>query len=372
MIKNGLLICLLCLQVQVFAQGKKASNISMVLPFSSKQIRNNPNHSNAELGNICREYYQGALIALDSFERAKVAVRLAVFDTENDSMTLVKIMQKPAFKESELIIGPVMLGGNKALMQYADDKGIYHVSPLMTFSKTRLKDPFWISANPDLPSYATYIYDYIIKKDPGANIIVVADKTASGKSILGAFKTLAASNKNSKVKVVDYAAGFDITKYTSLTANNHVIVSATGESVVGAVLRAIKDTTHVNGLHTYGLQQWFDFKSIDYLKWHAVNLHFITPYYVDYTRDDVKAFVAAYRERFATEPTEAAFKGYDQMLYFGWGLSKYGKGFMKKIDDEPVKMLHTIYNYKKQKEESFQSNYLNILHLENYTLIKLN
>ena len=143
---------LLAASLQVFAQGKKANNISLLLPFCSKQILADPNYKDAELGNLCREYYQGALIALDSFEKAEVNVRLSVFDTENDSLTTYKITQKTAFKESELIIGPVRQGGNKVLSQFARKNNVFHVSPLMTFSRTKLDDPFWVSANPDLPS----------------------------------------------------------------------------------------------------------------------------------------------------------------------------------------------------------------------------
>src|SRR5450631_3672082 len=86
---------------------KKSNNISLILPFCSKKIIDNPNCYDAQLGNICREYYQGALIALDSFERGRLPISLSVFDTENDSSTLLKILQKPQLKETELIIGPV-------------------------------------------------------------------------------------------------------------------------------------------------------------------------------------------------------------------------------------------------------------------------
>ena len=78
-----------------FAQNKKSNNVSLVLPFNSKQIIENPNYKGVELGNICREYYQGVLVALDSFERAEISVRLSVFDTEDDSVTLLNIMKKP-------------------------------------------------------------------------------------------------------------------------------------------------------------------------------------------------------------------------------------------------------------------------------------
>ncbi|TAE89489.1 MAG: hypothetical protein EAY81_02280, partial [Bacteroidetes bacterium] len=262
---------------------KKAANISVLLPFSSRYIMENANHPKAELGNLCREYYQGMLIAADSFEKAEVNIRLSVFDTEDDSLVTVGITQKTAFKESELIIGPVRLGGNKVVATFSKSNNVYHVSPLMTFSKTKLEDPYWVSANPDLPSYAGILFQEIIKREPGAKITVIADKTTMGKNIGAAFKQLAADKKNN-IKVVDYGAGFSITPYTLGNANNHIIIASTNEQCVTAVLRSIKDTASVAGLHTYGLMQWFDFKNVEYALLQRCNVFIVSPFFVDYTQ----------------------------------------------------------------------------------------
>lgn len=366
---TALMLVLFCMPA--WAQQKKACNVSLLLPFCSKQIMENPNHENAELGNLCREYYQGALIALDSFERAGVNIRLSVFDTENDSLTVLKIMQKTAFKESELIIGPVRQGGNVVLSQFCRKNEVYHVSPLMTFSKTKLDDPFWVSANPDLPSYAGITVKHIISLHPNAQIIVVADKSTIGKSMGAAFKQLS-NDKKLKIKVLDYNSALDLSLYTSTTAPNHIIVAATQENVVNGTLRNIKDTTHIPQLYTYGLMQWFDFKVVDYNLLQKCNAFILSPFYVDYTRPEVIDFVQRYRERFSTEPSEAAIKGYDQMLLFTDALNKSGKRLMDNLNDKSIKMLGTTYRFVRQKESSYQSGYLNILKLENYQLSPVN
>lgn len=370
--KNTLAFILLIISLHVLGQGKKTNNISLMLPFCSKQILANPNYKDAELGKLCREYYQGALIALDDFEKQKINIRLSVFDTENDSLTTYRITQKTAFKESELIIGPVRQGGNKVLSQFAKKNNVFHVSPLMTFSKTKLDDPYWISAIPDVPSYAGILYKHITTIDANAQIIVVADKSIMGKSIANAFRQMLKDNKAAKIKVVDYAPNFNITAYSSLTLNNHIVVAATQESTVNGTLRSIKDTTSITGLHTYGLMQWFNFRNVDYNLYQRCNTFIATPFYVDYTRPEVAAFVNAYRDKFNTDPSEEAFKGYDQLMLFGEALSKEGKKFMDELEDKQITLLGTTYNFIKQKEGCYQTVYLNMLRLENFSLKKLN
>lgn len=362
----------ICVAINLcFAQGKKSNNVSLLLPFCGKQILENPNYKDAELGNLCREYYQGALIALDSCERAHIPVRLSVFDTENDSMTVVGIMQKTAFKESELIIGPVKQNGNLVLSQFCKKNEVYHVSPLMTFSKSKLDDSYWISANPDLPAYATILTKHITTTDPLAQIIVVVDKSVIGKSLAAAFKQLA-TDKKLKIKVVEYSSALDIKLYSSSSSSNHIVVSALQEGVVNATLRNIKDTSNIPNLHTYGFMQWFDFKTIDYTLLQRVNPIIISPFFIDYSRADVKTFVESYRNKFNTEPSEAAFKGYDQMLLFTAALSKQGKRFMSELNEKNQRVLGTNYYFVKQKNGSYQTMYLNLMKLDNYKLVPIN
>lgn len=369
--RTAVTLVLIVSALGLFAQSKKANNISLLLPFCSTQLLENPNYKDAELGNLCREYYQGVLIALDSFERAKVSIRLSVFDTENDSLKVVSIMQKTTFKESELIIGPVKQGGNQVLSQFCKKNEIYHVSPLMTFSKSKVDDPYWISANPDLPAYASILVKHITNQDALAQIIVVADKSVIGKSIGAAFKNLSA-DKKLKIKVLDYSAALDLKLFTSATSSNHIIIASTQESAVNGTLRNIKDTSNISQLHTYGLMQWFDFKTLNYDLLERCNTIIASPFFVDYGNAEVKQFITQYRQKFNTEPSEAAFKGYDQMLLFAQALNKQGKRFMDSLNDQNQKMLGTTYYFVKQKNSSYQTMYLNLMKVANYKLVRIN
>lgn len=369
-------VALICLGIfaSTCASAQKRNNIVVLMPFCSKQILANPNHSNGQLGTLSREYYQGVMIAADSLERAEIPVNVSVFDTENDSMVLVSVLKKAALKDADVILGPVMQGGNKVMTDFVKGKDIYHVSPLMTFSKTKLNDPNFISANPDLPFYAKYILRYIRddSKD-SAQIIVVSDKSGLDKTMTAAIKLWAAQNKSIKIKFVDFAKGMNMQSALSATLPNHILIPSSNENTVNAALRSIKDTALFSGVNVYGFPQWLEFKNPDYILWQQANVRIATPFFIDYSRPDVKAFIKAYRERFYTEPTEAAFKGYDQFLFFAQHVDKDGKKLMSKAEGNPQQMLHTVFDFKKQDEKSgYQNCYLNILGIEELKFVKLN
>ena len=372
-LRSTFLIVLMFTFMFSFAQ-KKSNNISLILPFCSKKIIENPDCYDAQLGNISREYYQGALIALDSFERGHLPINLSVFDTENDSSVLGKILQKPQLKETELIIGPVWQNENKAIANFAKERNVFHVSPLMTFSKIRLDDPLWISANPDVTSYATFLYNYILKQNHDtSNIIVVSDKSSFDKNFTASFKQNIPSSKTVKIKYVDYEKGINIVKHLSLTTSNHIIIPSSNEPTLIGVFKSIKDTDDTFKMTTYGFPHWFEFKNPDFDVWQRMNASIITPYFINYDDENVKRFIESYRTKFATEPTDAAFKGYDQMLLFGNSLANNGKSFITSMENKTYQSLATKYHFtRKNSEESFQNDYLNVIKLEDLKMKKVN
>ncbi len=352
---------------------KNSTNIVLVMPFCSKQILNNPNHSNAMLGNLCREYYQGALLAVDSLKQAELNIRLSVFDTENDSLILVGLTKKPAFKEAHLVIGPVLQGGNKVMADFAKGKDVVHVSPLMTFSKTRLNDPNFVAANPNLPNYAKLILQFIQQQEGSANIIVVSDKSGLDKSISGVLKQQQLQQKDLKIKTVEYVKGIDLQSVLIAGKVNHIIIASSNENVVKNSLHSIKDTSLFQSVKVYGFPQWLEFKNSEYTLWQQAHVHIATPFYVDYQNAQVKQFVEQYRAIYFTDPTEAAFKGFDQLLFFANQLDRNGSKMMSKVDGESFPVMHTTFKFVKQEDKSgYQNMYLNMLEIEHYKWVKKN
>ncbi|TAE77849.1 MAG: hypothetical protein EAY81_12190, partial [Bacteroidetes bacterium] len=83
-------------------------------------------------------------------------------------------------------------------------------------------------------------------------------------------------------------------------------------------------------------------------------------------------FVQQYRDRFNTEPSEAAFKGYDQLILLGYAVLERGKKFMEVVEGKKYPMLGTTYHFIKQKEGWYQNMYLHLLKFEEFGFKKVN
>jgi ABC-type branched-subunit amino acid transport system substrate-binding protein len=337
------------------------NKVVLLMPFCSKLTVDNPSNSYAQLSNLSREYYQGALIALDSIKKMDIPLSFTVLDTENDSNVTVALLKKQAMRDCDLIIGPVLQGGNKVISNFVKEKNILHVSPLMTLSKTKFNDPNLISPNPNLSYYPKFIYERIKQQVVGeeCTIIIVSDKSSFDKTITAAFKQLQLTQKNIKLKVIEYTRSLDLQSIIQAGKMNHIVVPTSSEMVVNSVLKNISDTSLLSHTTFYGFPQWLEFKNPDYRIWEQANVRVATPFFVNYEREEVKSFISLYRERFYTEPTEAAFKGYDQTLFLCKGLNESGLKMVQQTENNPVRLLGSTYSFKKPEEKSgYQNTYI--------------
>src|ERR1043166_930122 len=160
----------------LFARGDDTITVAFIMPFCSKQVMANPNNADAELGNACREYYQGARIALEALKKSGVNIRVRLYDTEKDSMRFKDILRKPEVQKSDIIFGPVIKEGHTMMAAFAKQYKVYHVSPLLTLTKTKLNDPYLFSVHPDLAYYADFLAAYIQRNFGVGNVITLSDK----------------------------------------------------------------------------------------------------------------------------------------------------------------------------------------------------
>lgn len=356
----------------VISLASAQTKVALIMPFCSKQINLKPNTKNADLGNACREYFQGAMIAADSLVSAGMSITVTSFDTEKDSNVFVKIIKKKEIAEADLIIGPVTKEAQMAMKTYAAAKQKYHVSPLFTFTKTKVNDPYLISANPDLSYYADYALGYINNQSKSPNIIIIEDKDPSDKVFGARAKQLQGSFSNATFSYIDINKLSDLSKLLNTNKPNHIILCSNDESKVNASLNSIHDTTGLYDIATYGFTQWLDFNAINGKLWEQCRVHVLTPQFIDFTEANVKSFIGLYRSKFYTEPSIFAFQGYDQFMYFVKNASQNKNDIKKLIEQNNYSGLcNQIKIAYKQDSEGLQNANLNILRWQNMKFVKV-
>ena len=360
----------------VWAQTSKKSNsidstgekfqVALIMPFCSADVLENPKHKNASISNACRNFYEGFLLALDSFKTNETPIFIKVYDTKRDSLTFAKILNKKEVLNADLIIGPVLKEGNELMVEYCKKYKKYHVSPFLTLTKSTINNPYLISVYPDLNYYADYILEDIkVNTQQSAIVYVASGKESNDKIVSARVTALKSKFPLLTVKQIEINKISDISKTYDPQKNNFFILASENEYAVGSALKKLSDTLSFTNVKVYGFRKWLDFKTPNIHLLEKLNVKIISPFYFDYYADANKKFIAAYRDKFFTDPEEYAVAGFEQGLFFIRSLVQ-NKGNMKDIlKQDSVQPLSNRYKIRqKDASKSLQNEQLNILYFE--------
>ena len=370
--KIYIIISLFLLYFQSIAQNKSLIKIALLMPFCAQEINQNPNHKNADFGNACREYYQGLLIAADSLKNAGFNIEITVFDTEKDTVKFKKILNNDAVQNADFIIGPVIKEGQLMMQNFKNKKNAFHLSPLFTFTKTKINDERAISAYPDLTYYADYFVNYLNKNSSVGNIIIMVGKDVSDKSLSNYIKQIVKPEFSLNVKQIDLSKVGDIYKNLSKENDNFIFFASDDENQINAALKIIADTSNTFKMNTFGLRKILDFNIINTEYWFKSNLHIISPFYINYSDLLTKKFIETYRNYYETEPNEYAFVGYDQFISTISTFAQTNESFKDLNKIATHSLLANRYLLKEKNNASgLQNSYLHILKYTNEGLMEV-
>jgi len=278
------------------------------------------------------QYYEGALLALDSLKRLGISLKFTVYDTQKDSANVRRIVQKLDPASIDLIIGPVFKEEFSIASGFARKNNIPIVSPLSSEDLPVKNNASIIQMNTPQPyrnasiahfatqySDVNVIFVYNSKDLEGAN--VTAGKRAFNTKYTALMKT-----NNITLSEVFFPQGgmAEVEKQMSTTKKNVLIVFSSNQAFVNNFVTKLYQLNKRYDIHLIGQPVWERYENVELDFLFDMQFQFAANGYVDYSREAVKSFVQNYRSVFKTEPVKFSFQGFDQVLYFVESLARKG------------------------------------------------
>lgn len=122
------------------------------------------------------------------------------------------------------------------------------------------------------------------------------------------------------------------------------------------------------------MQDWQGYTNLDVEYFHNLKLHYSAPFYVDYTRPEVKKFLKDFRKLYKAEPSEYGFLGFDIFYYFLNALKSFGPDFTTCLPYMKINLVQSDFMFRKLNEEGgFENHGLSIIRFnKDYSIVKLN
>lgn len=332
------------------------------------------------------DFYQGALIAIDSLKSMGISINLSTYDTENTPDKAKMLILEKKIEKANLIIGPAYLDCLNPVAEYALENRIPIVSPLSSNSFMLNRNPYLFQVN---PSFLTQLEELtnMIDLCNGDNIVLIHEDDSTDASMVASYKEMinnridaCASSHLIHFKEVKYKAGGStpviqelIGQSLALDRRNLILVPSNSEAFVSDLFGNLHSlsTVYKYPISIYGLPRWQRFKNIQVDYFYELNVHLFTPFYVDYKRSEVKAFVAKYRDSFRGEPSQFAFQGYDVMFYFLTAMKSYGIDFQFCLNSHKCSLLQSNYKFIQSTSlNGYENHRINIIrYTQNFDII---
>ena len=324
------------------------------------------------------DFYQGALLALDSLRNKGISINLNVYDTERSPEILEEILEMEEVSELDLIIGPVNELNLIRLAEYGRDKNIPVVSPFTPCNELLRYNPFLIQLFPsrevEFKKWADYLVDYydetiilVCNGDPAELDQINYLKQEMLERL--AYQTFL-SEVSLKEVIINDNTTFDIAHILTQDNRNIVVIPSDNEAYVGNILTSMYFLSKEYEIRIFGLPNWPKFKSIDLEYFHELDVHYYTSFYVDYTRTDVMKFIRTYREVFQTEPYHVTPRGYNLSLYgydifnyFCTVVSEYGTSFVfQDVRPDYIPLLGPYDLHRNRKYDGLMNHHIDLIH----------
>lgn len=358
-------------------------NIVLMLPlaldFEISDDRPMPS-SVERLREIAMSFYHGSLAAFDSLEAKGARLNVTVLDVHQNS-DLNKMLDHPAVRQSDLIIGPFQRKALEKVAAFASRNNIHIVCPVPQSNSVLLNHATLSKVQPSPESQVRALANHVFDTYRGENILLINSKDLADLKAVNTFKQTYLSRLRTVgdtaltgIAEIEGSSKFvgDLQSRLSKGRRNIIVVPAGSHSrsMIANLQSKIQLLGKDHDIIVCGLNEWTEFDFIDVSFKERTQMILPAPVYTDYQSDLTENFIANYRNEFNADPSGYALLGHDIALYYGRALMLYGTAFPLVFEQLPNEdLLHLKFRYRKTGLDSgFENEHVFILHHHDFYL----
>jgi LysM repeat protein/ABC-type branched-subunit amino acid transport system substrate-binding protein len=329
---------------------------------------------------VALQFYEGALLAIDSLKKLKLNAKIFVFDVDDsDSVNMLTLLKKPELLAMDLIIGPLYGSSFMPVAKFAKENGIAIVSPFTQVNKILFENPYVCKVSPSITLQIEKMAGYVVDSFQTQNIVLVnGGGLAKDLSFYNSFKKTAndlliqrGALKADSIKEAKGLAGLQA--MLSTTKINVVVLPSSNQSFVTDFISKLYSMRDKYKIVLFGLQSWINYDNLDFEYLNGISLHVPSNHFIDYENVTTRKFVLDYRAKFKTEPELFSYQGFDVTFFFLNALNQNGSGLLNNISQLKYTGIETNYQFSQFPIDSgFENKQVFIVKYQDYKLVKAN
>ncbi|MCX6334367.1 MAG: LysM peptidoglycan-binding domain-containing protein [Bacteroidia bacterium] len=311
------------------------------------------------------EMYQGILLAADTLRSLGLDINLHVYDIKADTVELTRLIKNGTLAGMDLIIGPVYSHNLEIMTAFAGPLGIPVVSPVPLFNNSALaNNPNLFIANASLEVAQNLLSKKVGEYFDNNIVFIYADSAGVDQDVRNfkekIFSELSNRLPYEEIKFKEFMfysrSAYDndsinrLSHALSREINNTIIIASEEAPVISETLQEIHSLSKRFPVKVFGYPAMRMLENLDPKYFFELDIQMYSPFWIDYSRRDVRQFNADYRQKFNTEPSETSYSwlGYDIVYYFLSGLALHGSDFVMHPEIHNPDLLHTQFDFQRK------------------------
>ncbi len=355
----------------------RAFNIALLLPFNldaTSTVSADGYVTLDPVSQLCVDFYQGVLLALDTLKLNGLSVNLKVYDTFTDSLSITQFLKDSSMKSMDMVIGPAYNANLNIVADFCQENSIHFISPMSSSPAVTIDHSFAFQIIPTAANQVKLFCEYFLKKNKHASFLILHTDSKLEKELANIFRDcLNGEDSIYSPQVSEYAKtslkSSEIVSRLKFSSKNIIIIPSSDQAFVASTLAKLVDLQNKYEITVLGLPTWENFETFDLRKLDLLDVHYFTTNFVDFKEPNLIPIRQKFMSRFKTDPSVAAIQGYDIMLVFGSALLKFGRDFKEFDFSIGQKFNHNGLSLKKYSpKDGFENMSIKIISFDNLTL----
>ena len=273
------------------------------------------------------EFYEGAMLALDSLNKNKMPVQLVVIDTRAANHSIQTQLEKLDQSPLDIILTHCNAAELRIIATYGLKKNIPVINVNLPNDAGIIENPFLVLLNSTLRTQCISLADYIHSKYAKQQVVVFRKKGALEDRIRSYWEENNLTKKNPKWTYVDLPDSFSVNQISAKldTSKPTICIAGTLDENFGKRLASQLAMLNKQRYKTslVGLPTWGDIKDFSKLEYRGLDITYCTPYYnsrTDSVSQQVKRFFST---TLYARPSDMALRGYESVWKYANLLLKY-------------------------------------------------
>jgi LysM repeat protein len=311
------------------------------------------------------EMYNGILLAADTLRTLGLTINIHTYDIKDDTVEISRLINSGKLATMDLIIGPVYSNNLSIVSKYASTRGIPVVSPVPLENNTALiMNPTLFMACSSLEIAQKAIAKKISEYNDH-NIVFVHADTLGIDPDVKRFKSLIFSELSKKMPYEDirfkefkfYSKSMfnndsinRLSQALSDQSKNIIIVASEYDPIISELIDNVSSLARRYDIKLFAYPVIRELDRLEQKELFDMDILVYSPYWIDYSKKNVKLFNAKYQSKFYTQPLEKsyAWQGYDVAYYFLSGIAMNGRRFIEHPEIHYPEMLESQFDFQRK------------------------